>query len=256
MASEEQTFDGKSIIKTIIDKYMYLGIQVIILRGSWVYGTNDDFSDKDILVIVTEEVVKNVEEEKDQDMNEQDDIVKYEIGDLDIAIVSDKNYKKHLKHNCVRALEALSVPDKFVLFGNLDDYKKDLVIHMPALRKSFGKLCDNAWNRGCKKIIFEQDSEKEQRVGKKSLYHALRYLICAIHFVKHNKILWDDAQIFMTKQFYLDIKDKSAKELIDDELNSNGKQIIKKEYAKLYKSLYKTFKNIVLNEEQLEKAKK
>ena len=112
-------------------------------------------------------------------------------------------------------------------------------------------MCDRAWNRGCKKLIHEKDNAHEHRVGKKSLYHSLRYFVCAIQICKYQNIIWDDEMMLTTRDFYFSIKETPAANMISDELKTNGTKKLKNVYTAKYKALLKLFKASVFNEEQL-----
>lgn len=253
---DEKLLDKKDITKTIFQNYDKLGIQHVIIRGSWIYGSQDEQSDTDILVIVTEEIVpdKDIPETKEGELvNEQASTLKYEIDNLDIAIISLSNYQKNVNDHCVSAVETMFIPEEFILFGNLEKIKEDFLSKMqiPVIRKYFSKISDHAWNRGCKKLIHEKDNAKEHRIGKKSIYHSLRYFVCAIQICKYKKIIWDDDMMLNTRDFYFSIKNTPAADMISDELKTNGTKKLKAEYTNRYKDMLKLFKDSVFNEEQL-----
>ena len=250
--------DKDAITKTIFQNYNDLKISYAAIRGSWIYGTQDELSDIDLLVIVEKEVVPEIPEVKEGELvNEQDAGKKYEIDfsdtTLDITVISMARYRDNVEHHCVRAVEALFIPKDLILYGDLEEVKKSFLkkLYLPVLRKYFSQVSDRAWNRGCKKLIYEKDNAKEHRVGKKSLYHSLRYFVCAIQIATHREIIWDDKMMLDVKNFYLSIKDVPAADMISDEVKTNGRPKIKKVYTDRYKALLKIFKSCVFNEEQL-----
>ena len=213
------------------------------VHGSQLYGTNRSDSDTDLYVVF----------EKEQKLTEVGNSVSFydeKIGSIDITYFSKDEFMEKIKLHDYYAMEAIFIPEHFIIIGNCNEFKKDLQIHPPHIRTSFGQICRNAWNRGCKKLTLETD-EIEILIGKKSLYHCLRIFIYADQLYRNGTISFTDQRCILVNRFYIDIRAKPVSELVE-----NGK--IKKEYQDMYKDYDKIFRDIPNEEQwkQLQKRKK
>lgn len=201
-----------------------------VLYGSHLYGTATTESDYDLYVIVSNDTIE--------------DIIQFDIpiiGHIDICIMSERTFHDNLRENDVKALESIFVLPQYVIIGNQMIYQQKFVCYHPFLRNTFGKVCRNSWDRGVKKLTKETDPH-EIKLGKKSLYHAIRLFICANQLYMTGRISFNDPRLQEAKNFYLGIRDKNVSELVE-----NCK--LKQEYLDLYKQYDKEFRQIP-NEEQ------
>lgn len=138
----------------IINSYQY---------GSYVYGTNDEHSDRDLIII---------DEQKDDEF-QVDNITYYSIN----------GFQKLLDAHDVCAVECFFLPDN----KKSETYKFNFQLDKTKLRKSFSSVSSNSWVKAKKKI----DIHKEYHIGMKSLFHSLRILefgICLAEYgcIKYN----------------------------------------------------------------------
>lgn len=226
--------DKLSLIKDWLLSQYNSDVIFAVLYGSHVYGTSTPDSDYDLYVVLKDTYNIIV----------QADTLPFDIksiGHIDITLVSEKYFLNALKENDVKAMEAIFVPPRYVVFGDQSLYRSQFECYHPYLRNTYGKVCRNAWDRGSKKLTKETDPN-EIKIGKKSLYHAIRLFICADQLYTNGEISFEDQKLEEAKTFYGTIKDKPIDELVE-----NGK--LKEEYINLYKQYDKEFRKIP-NEEQ------
>lgn len=116
--------------------------------GSWVYGTQNNTSDIDLVVI------------EDQ-LNGQTSNEKY-----DIQFISEPEFLNQVKKCDIRALEGVFGP--YSLFKNKIEFKIDWNL----LRSSISQKSSHSFVKAKKKI----EIDKNLKMGQKSLFHAIRIL--------------------------------------------------------------------------------
>lgn len=126
--------------------------------GSVVYGTYiDGKSDKDYIVIVPNEYIINT--------------AQVEYGNCHYNIFHVAQWQQKLNNNEVDAIEVYFMPKKHVI-------KESIVftteLFQSKIREQFSRTASNSWVK-CKKKLVVEDSFNP-RVGKKSLWHALRII--------------------------------------------------------------------------------
>ena len=216
-------------------------IVYVAVHGSRLYGTSGTDSDTDLYVVFEDE----------QRLTEKGNTVNYKdetVGSIDITYFSKKEFLERIKIHDYYAMEAIFVPSEFVIIGDANEYRINIKIHPPYIRQSFGQICRNAWNRGCKKLENET-TEQEHYIGKKSLYHCLRIFIYADQLYRTGKIDFYDPRCIEVNQFYSNIKNKAVSELVE-----NGK--IKKDYQDMYKKYDQKFREIPNEEQYRQQLKK
>lgn len=132
-------------------------IIAIYQYGSFVYGTNNKNSDKDIIVVLN-------------DINESVGEIDALKKEYDVNIYSKNDFEKMIKEHEISALECLFLEDKFILKYNQWDFHLDL----PTLRNSVSQKSSNSWVKAKKKFIVEKDYAPY--IGQKSAWHAIRML--------------------------------------------------------------------------------
>lgn len=131
--------------------------------GSRVYGTTDEHSDYDFIVVHTGD-------------KEKDD-VQYETYNINVHVYHYDSWVKHLANHKIFALECHSLmPLEYLPF----EYNENL------LRKEISSVASNSWVKCKKKLTVEQDA---RRVGIKSLFHSFRIPMFGIQIAKHGRIV-------------------------------------------------------------------
>lgn len=190
--------------------------------GSHVYGTNNEFSDEDFVVIL-----KEYHESKSDNIHHfsvvqfQDLINRHDVQALECIFLST-----HL---------ILKQDRKFIFF--LDKYK---------LRTSISTIVSNSWVKGKKKLIINDDYDLN--LGLKSIFHTLRILDYGIQIAEHNKII-----NYSSMNYVLDDLIKLSKTYEGTELW----EMIDAKYRKLFNSKSSLFKDLCpkdLNEANRRKA--
>lgn len=145
-------------------------ITAIYQYGSYVYKTNNENSDKDIIVVLedTEKSKDTIEELKKQ---------------YDVNIYSKKDFERMIKDHEITALECLFLKDEFIIKYHQWDFNLDL----PSLRNSVSQKSSNSWVKAKKKFIVEKDYAPY--IGQKSAWHAIRMLDFATQIAQHGSIL-------------------------------------------------------------------
>lgn len=141
--------------------------------GSKVYGTNNEKSDTDLIVVV----------KGDQELE-------YGIhsDEMNVTVYSDKTFRNLLEKHHIAALECI--------FSNETEY--EFKLNMTQLRRSISAVHSNSVVK-CKKKLTE-GPDYNPYIGKKSLFHALRILELGIQIAKHGRII-----DFSASNHYLDI---------------------------------------------------
>ena len=126
--------------------------------GSIVYGTYiEGKSDRDYIVIVPDDY--------------QIDVDQIEHDNCHYNIFHATTWQKKLDNNEVDAIEIYFLPKRHVLKETMR-FNTDIV--PSKIREQFSKTASNSWVK-CKKKLIVEDSFNP-RIGKKSLWHALRII--------------------------------------------------------------------------------
>lgn len=137
--------------------------------GSRLYGTNDEDSDWDFVVVVDELDVPYAQ---------------YETEDFDIHLLSAKHYKNLLLEHDIMALECFYQKDPIMRF------EVEFHISLPLLRKSISSVVNNSWVKAKKKMELP---EEDSYIGLKSLLHSFRILDFGIQIAVMNNIHYSSA---------------------------------------------------------------
>lgn len=173
--------------------------------GSFVYGTFiDGISDKDYIVVIPDDI----------DLPEQ-----IEIDNSQFNIYKESTWIEKLKNNDIECLECMFLEDKYKIKENK---KYDFILNKDLIRENISRTASNSYVK-CKKKLTIEDSYNP-RIGKKSLWHALRLLDFGRQIMKYNKI----------------INYASMNHLYDEIMNSpDDWNFLKNKYQQLYNK-YKT----------------
>lgn len=146
-----------------------LKVKNIFLYGSRVYGTANETSDWDIIMIASHMLAH---EEKKVTVNG---------ALLNIHIFTPDYFKEELKLHHPRALECLFAPEWIVLLNKVPLAQE---INIKRLVMDTLNESRNRWRRAKNAIL-----EYNFYTGQKSAFHSLRILIFAIQVAEHGKII-------------------------------------------------------------------
>lgn len=175
--------------------------------GSSVYGCRTNDSDKDYIMVVTDNSGINEENIK--------------IGDNDLNIYSDSKWCELCNHSKIVCLECYSLRFGCYKKHILKEIKGYIVNLNPvSIRKSVSSVASNAWSKAHKKLVVKEDYSPY--IAKKSLWHCIRILLFGIDIHKHGYI----TDFSLGKEYYPDIV-----------LNENNNW---EDYKKKYKPILNT----------------
>lgn len=161
--------------------------KIVFMYGSHVYGTANENSDEDFLIIGGYEPVEYIEDKKSiRIFPLQDFIVFTEMHEpiafecVSLLKMNDKRYVKVLDEK----------------FSNIVSKFYEETFNIIKLRKAFSQKASNSFVKAKKKILVEKDFY----IGMKSLFHSIRLFDFGIQIAKNHFItdftssnyLWDD----------------------------------------------------------------
>lgn len=179
--------------------------------GSIVYGTyTEGKSDKDFIVIVPDDM-SFLDKQQLENNNEQ------------YTIYTQNTWQEKLNQHDVDAIETYFLPEAMRI-------KETMTFHVEIdnrkIRESFSSTASNSWVKCKKKLTVEKDFAP--RVGKKSLWHALRILDFGEQILMYGSI-----------QYY-DSMNHCYNEIVDDP--SDDWEHFKKLYQPRYNALKTRFR--------------
>jgi len=193
---ELKNYDGN-----ILNIYMY---------GSKVYGTDNESSDDDYIVIV------------EGDKGESNEL---RTEGIDISIYDEKKFKELLEEHEISAIECISLNDEKII---LERRKFDFILDKNKLRQSISTKASNSWVKAKKKILVKEDYQPY--IAKKSLFHSLKIILYGIQIAENGKIV----DFTVANKMYHDILD----------LNMDDWESVQKRYQPIYNELKSTFKKV------------
>lgn len=134
--------------------------------GSRVYGTANENSDYDFVVVVKDEVYTTDHYSKEN----------YEFN-----IYSKSQWIKMAEENDVIFCECFFLPNKIK-----EEFVPEFKVDVPKLRASFSHVASNSFVKCKKKLTVEKDYVPY--IGKKSLWHSFRILMFGIQILSKGKI--------------------------------------------------------------------
>jgi hypothetical protein len=143
--------DIKKVLKSILN---YEKVLNVIEFGSTVYGNTTSKSDKDYIIITTDDV-------------EQMDI---ETDKIDLHFYPISCWEQMCAIHDIRCIEAYFTDNKHYLKGERDDMALDYRL----IRIEISRVASNSWVKCKKKLTIEEDYNPY--IAKKSLFHSLRIL--------------------------------------------------------------------------------
>lgn len=192
-------------------------------RDSFVYGTANDTSDKDIVFVVPDsfsEFLDNypnsIYEYNSPTSPQTEEIYsKYQIARPDFQFLTESTYINLIRKFDIMAMESLFIPSDFVYYGSSDNYiqyfNKD---DKWGIRQSISATASNSWAKAHKKMTVEKDLDIYK--GQKSLFHSLRILMFGNQLCEFGKIkdyscandFWNDIYYKMKDASWEDYKAK------------------------------------------------
>jgi len=142
----------------------------IYLTGSRSYQNNSENSDYDFIVIVENMNVDRIEK-------------KFYNGT--IFVFRKPNWEKKLKEHDVSALECYFLPQEFKI---KEDWKYSLKLDLSLLKTKFCAKAQKSYSKA-EKFKNSIESEKDELIKNKNLYHALRILFFMRQILDYNKII-------------------------------------------------------------------
>lgn len=137
--------------------------------GSRVYGTYNEKSDYDFIVIVKNNSIKNE--------------FALENNNISLHIFNISSFQKALEQHKIFALECFFLPKELLLQEkHIFDFKLNLL----KLRKSVSEKSSHSWVKAKKKFIVEKDHDVYK--AKKSLFHSFRITDFGIQIAKYKTI--------------------------------------------------------------------
>lgn len=148
--------------------------------GSTVYNTITEQSDTDIVCIVTDDC--------DDFSNDYNNIWQYHDNNVDYQFINESKWNNMIQNYHIIVLESLSLPDKFIIKGDLTKYKLHFsTIDLWKLRQTISTIAENAYAKCHKKLIIEKDFDLYR--AKKSLFHSMRVLDFGKQIAENGKII-------------------------------------------------------------------
>lgn len=156
--------------------------RLLFVRGSVVYGTVTEYTkDIDLVAVVDNKYSMFIYE------NGTNGILRFVDNKFDYQILTESKFYSLLDDHDVMALEALVIPDCFVIKGDMEPFREYFKLDKWKLRQSFSRVASNSWVKCHKKLTVEKDYNAY--IAKKSLFHALRILILGKHIAEDYKFV-------------------------------------------------------------------
>lgn len=156
-------------------------VLAIFPYGSYVYGTANEKSDRDFIV-----VCKNGSVEDDFAVVRED---------LSCHFYTEDNFQEQLDKHKISALECFFLPPESLL---LSLKKFQFKLNIEKLRASISEKSSHSWVKAKKK--FEVEKDRNVYIAKKSLFHSFRIIDFGTQIAVHGTIvnysscndLWED----------------------------------------------------------------
>jgi predicted nucleotidyltransferase len=184
----------------------------VYIFGSQIYGTANDKSDWDIIMVANNSV----------------ESTELRRGLFNIHVYTPNKFKADLDWHRINNLECIFAPDWARLKETID-FKKDFKLDLNKLRHATSHISSNSWVK-CKKKLLVAD---EYYTGIKSLFHSLRIPMFATQIATTGKIndftcanwIWDKLT-FKDKPIYLRSKLKWSWDSLDKEFREVHNSIL------------------------------
>lgn len=148
-------------------------------HGSVVYNTTTPYSDIDIVCIVNNDY--------DDFINDYNHIFQYKEGNKEYQFFNEEKWLRMIQEHHIIALEGLSLPDNFIIKGDIVKYRKFFSLDKWKLRQTISAIAENAYAKCHKKLTVEKDFDLYR--AKKSIFHSLRVLNFGKQIAEHGRIV-------------------------------------------------------------------
>ena len=175
--------------------------------GSHVYGTNDENSDEDYIVVAKEY---------------------FESKDINLHVFTVNQFQDQLNNCDIQMLECYFLTDLHIL---KEFHKFNFILDKSKLRTAISTISSNSWVKGKKKLTVMGDYDV--RLAIKSVFHSLRILDLGIQIAREGRII-----DYSSSNFILDDLKRLANQFQHGELW----QKIDEKYRKIFNSRSSEFK--------------
>ena len=169
----------------LIDGWVYLGY----LRGSYLYETNDENSDIDMLYVANDDVelIPNENYVSADCVKADKRIYQTTFEDVDLIVVKYSDFVSMIEEQSPLALEAIFSPQSEGIHRSPNEVFLDLYkLDKWKLRESFGSIASNSFVKAKKKMTVKESYDI--RCALKSLFHSIRLLMFACQIAEKGEI--------------------------------------------------------------------
>lgn len=161
------------MVENIFDKLKELTL-IKYNYGSFVYGTNDEFSDRDYICVI-----------EDTDIIQEDEF-QIKFDNCDYMFIKESKFINDIKNHDITALECIFLSNNMFV-GDNDRFLKEFEYDENKLRASISSVCSNSWVKAKKKLTIEKDFDFRKAI--KSLFHSIRIFDFGIQIANNRKII-------------------------------------------------------------------
>lgn len=140
----------------------------VYIFGSRVYGTNNNDSDWDIIMVANNSV----------------ESTEIKNGLFNIHVYTPDKFKKDLDWHRINNLECIFAPNYAILKEEIN-YRKDFKLDISKLRHASSHISSNSWVKAKKKITISN----EYHIGIKSLFHSIRIPMFSKQIIENGNII-------------------------------------------------------------------
>lgn len=162
----------------------------IFTYGSRVYGTHNEESDYDFIIVMKNEAINR----DDRDSS---------THNININLYSRSSFQELLTYHRHSAMECHFLPEEFIL---KNEVRYDFKFDIKKLIESISEKTSHCWVKSKKK--FEVEKDRNVKTAKKSLFHCLRILDFGMQVAKYQKIVDYSSCNDLWEEIYTDPADK------------------------------------------------
>lgn len=149
-------------------------------HGSFVYGTESENSDFDVVWVVNDKFSDFLDKFENSIFQYQPDKT------VDFEYLTESRYIELIKEYDPMAIESLFLPDNRIISGKPEKYLQYFNKNNWAIRQKFCAVSNNSWAKAHKKMTVKKDFN--MYVGQKSLFHSIRLLMFATQLCQYGRI--------------------------------------------------------------------
>lgn len=188
--------------------------------GSTVYGTITEKSDIDIVCIVPDSIATFDDCYNKICQIDSPDNTQYQF-------IAESTWLDMITNHHVYVLEALWLPEKYIITGDMSKYRELFHLDKWSLRKTISSIAENAYAKAHKKMTVEKDFDLYK--AQKSLFHSFRILEFGRQIGTYNKIIdytaaneyWDAISSMNTSNW------EEYKAIFKPKLNAKRSEMVK-----------------------------